>query len=197
MRVNGRCGAKPRASSQLRTSRLGVGEIDEERAVERSERARQQRAGDRVVLGDQRAELRRHAAVAAEQEARDAAVALGDELGRRQAPAQARQHAAAVGAERRGVVGGRAPASPHRSIGRMVTPSGADDARRLRRCRAARQPVEAPGILEAERAIDRAAVRRRVEHRHEAAAARSSIARRISRVAKPAAAIARPRPAPC
>ena len=67
--------------------------------------AGEQRASDRVVLGDQRPDLRRHPAVATEQEAHETPVALGDELGRRQAAAQARQHGAAVGAERRGVVG--------------------------------------------------------------------------------------------
>ena len=91
MRVNGRTAAKPRASRKLRTSCLAVGEIDEQRAFEAVERAREKRGRDRLVIRDQRADLRGQAAVAAQREADDAARALGDELGGGQPPAQAAQ----------------------------------------------------------------------------------------------------------
>src|SRR5215475_9693817 len=52
---------------------LAVGEVDEQRTFDAVERARRERAGDRVVVCDQRADLRGQAAVAAEQKTGDAA----------------------------------------------------------------------------------------------------------------------------
>ena len=77
----------------------------------------EQRLRDGIVLGDQRPDLRRAAAVAAEQEARDAAVALGDQFGGRQAAAQASQQRAAVGAEGGGVIGAESRPNRHRRSG--------------------------------------------------------------------------------
>src|SRR6201987_4715213 len=73
---------------------LAVGEVDEERTFDRVERARNERAGDRLVIGDQRTDMRGQAAVAAEQEACDAVAARGDEIRRGEAPAQAGEHRA-------------------------------------------------------------------------------------------------------
>ena len=69
---------------------LGVGEIDEDRRLERCERARQQRPRDRIVVGDQGPELRRQPAVATEQETGDPAVAFGNEFGRGRRPRRPR-----------------------------------------------------------------------------------------------------------
>jgi hypothetical protein len=52
---------------------LVVREIDEQRTVERIERVRDEGAGDGVVVGDQRTQVAGEHAVAAEQEAGDAA----------------------------------------------------------------------------------------------------------------------------
>src|SRR5215831_17525556 len=56
---------------------LAVGEVDEQRTFDAVERACGERAGDRVVLRNQRADLRGQSAVAAEQEADDTARARG------------------------------------------------------------------------------------------------------------------------
>ena len=93
MRVNGRCAAKPRAVEPGRALGLGVGEVDIERAFDRGEARAQQRLRNRIVLRDQRTDMRGAAAVAAEQEAGDAVASLRDQFGRRQAPAQARSSA--------------------------------------------------------------------------------------------------------
>ena len=65
MRVNGRTEAKPRASRTAAQFLLAVGEIDEQRTFEAVERAREKRGRDRLVIRNQRADLRGERAVAA------------------------------------------------------------------------------------------------------------------------------------
>ena len=57
MRVNGRTAIEAARLEKAAHRGLVVREIDEERTVERIERAREQGAGDGVVIGNQRAQL--------------------------------------------------------------------------------------------------------------------------------------------
>ncbi len=143
-----------------------VGEIDEQRAIERIDCAGHERARDRVVFRDQRPHLSGDAAVAAEREPHDTAAMQRDEFGRRQPTAQAREQEATIGTEGRGVIG--ADGGPISIGDRANGDTGRRGRRRdcVRALRAA-QALKAPRILEAERAVDGAAIGRGVEHRHE------------------------------
>ena len=162
MRVNGRTSVKPRRVEEAPHLLFAVGEIDEQRTFEAVDRAREKRGRDRRVIRDQRAQLRGQAAVAAQREAHDATRALGDELGGREPPAQARKHGAAIGAESSGVVGAqRRPIlvghCPYGDVRR--TDEGSGGGLPL----AAEQPRKAPGVFKAEPAIDGAPVGRGIE----------------------------------
>ena len=169
---------------------LGVREVDVDRAAMRCERARQQAravASSSAISGPS---CVGRTAVAAEQEAGDAAVPLGEQLGRRQAAARSRPSTAPRSApndraRRRRTSAGHTASS----IGWMRSAFGgtrsiaASPAVREPRANPSRPEIRAPG-----RPCVRPASRRAPAT--SPAAVRSAMQRRSSRVAKPAPAIA-------
>ena len=158
------------------------------RPARRSQRGRAPAAParSRSSLGDQGPELRRRAAVAAEQEAAHAILPRA-RPGRR--PARARAAAPARGcgrAEHHRVVAARDRRQVASSIGWMRTPSGSGGRSRLPARAAADEPLIAPRILEAERDVDgHAPPAWRRAPDTTPAAVRSSMQRCISRRARP------------
>ena len=174
---------------------LRIGEIDDRPARRsRSRPAASSALRGRVVLGDQRPEMRGGAAVAAEQQPGDAPVALGEQIGRRQAPAHAREDCAAVRAEHVRVVGAeRRPDGVGDRLHRDP-PSGCSAGAAVA---AVAGGVKLQASLKSQRRVDRASGRRRVEHRHQSGRRDVGDAAVQQPRREPAPAIARRRPAPC